>query len=105
MGHVTLVAIARATTRVLKFGYESLRLFGGLGGQRLHLDGLVQERRNPIANALELRLSCIKLSICGPQTRYEWLRLVNMAGCWYICSEDSFLVECSITAIQEVITM
>ena len=24
----------------------------------LHIDGLVQERRNSIANALELRLSC-----------------------------------------------
>ena len=28
-----------------------------------HLDGLVQERRNSIANALELRLFCTKPSI------------------------------------------
>ena len=28
------------------------------------IDGLVQERRNSIANALELRLSCTNLSIC-----------------------------------------
>ena len=31
-----------------------------------HIDGLMQERRNSIANALELRLSCINLPIsCG----------------------------------------
>ena len=30
-----------------------------------HIDGLVQERRNSIANALELRLSCTNPSICG----------------------------------------
>ena len=29
----------------------------------LHIDGLVQERRNSIANALELRLSCTNPSI------------------------------------------
>ena len=29
-----------------------------------HIDGLVQERRNSIANALELRLSCNKPSVC-----------------------------------------
>ena len=28
-----------------------------------HLDGLMQETRNPIANALGLRLSCINPSI------------------------------------------
>ena len=30
-----------------------------------HIDGLVQERRNFIANALELRLSCINPLICS----------------------------------------
>ena len=30
----------------------------------VHIDGLVQERRNSIANALELRLSCTNPSIC-----------------------------------------
>ena len=30
-----------------------------------HFDGLVQERRNSIAYALELRLSCTNLSICS----------------------------------------
>ena len=40
-----------------------------------HIDGLVQERRNSIANALELRLSCTNLSTwpipgpCAPDTR------------------------------------
>ena len=29
-----------------------------------HSDGLVHERRNSIANALELRLSCTNPSIC-----------------------------------------
>ena len=30
---------------------------------RVHIDGLIQERRNSTANALELRLSCINQSI------------------------------------------
>ena len=34
-----------------------------------HFDGLVQERRNSIANALELRLSCINPSIYYPSFR------------------------------------
>ena len=29
------------------------------------IDGLLQERRNSIADALELRLSCTNLSICS----------------------------------------
>ena len=31
----------------------------------VYLDGLVQERRNSIANPLKLRLSCTNLSICN----------------------------------------
>ena len=31
----------------------------------IHINGLVQERRNSIANALELGLSCINPSICS----------------------------------------
>ena len=31
----------------------------------LHIDGLVQEKRNSIANALELRLSCTNSLICN----------------------------------------
>ena len=30
-----------------------------------YTDGLVQERRNSIANALQLRLLCTNLSVCG----------------------------------------
>ena len=33
--------------------------------QQLHIDGLVQERRNSIANALELHLSCTNPSTCA----------------------------------------
>ena len=33
--------------------------------QQHHIDGLIQERRNSIANALELRLSCTNPSICS----------------------------------------
>ena len=38
-------------------------MVGEATGEFLHLDGLVQERRNSTANALELRLSCTKPSI------------------------------------------
>ena len=34
-----------------------------LGWQNFYIDGLVQERRNSIANALELRLPCTNVSI------------------------------------------
>ena len=36
-----------------------------LAWTHLHIDGLVQEKRNSIANALELRLFCINPSICS----------------------------------------
>ena len=37
-----------------------------------HINELVQERRNSIANALELRLSCSNPSICA--TRLQWVQ-------------------------------
>ena len=40
----------------LKFNYQS-------DISLLHIDGLVQERRNSIANALELLLSCTNISM------------------------------------------
>ena len=40
---------------------------------REYLDGLVQERHNSIANALELRLSCTKPPIC-------WILSPNILG-------------------------
>ena len=36
-----------------------------IGPRNCNSDGLVQERRNSIANALELRLSCTNLLICN----------------------------------------
>ena len=36
------------------------------GIDMLNVDGLIKERRNSIANALELRLSCINPSMCFP---------------------------------------
>ena len=47
--------------------FESVFIF------RHDVDGLVQERRNSIANALELRLSCTNSSIC----------LYNDESAWY----------------------
>ena len=44
-----------------------------------HVDGLVQERRNSIANALELHLSCTNPWMC-------WLDLSNIIN---LCSEMS----------------
>ena len=37
-------------------------------GNSPYVNGLVQERRNSIANALELRLSCTNPSMCGGLT-------------------------------------
>ena len=37
------------------------------------MDGLVQKRRNSIANTLELRLSCTNPSICEKLSESEWL--------------------------------
>ena len=36
-----------------------------------HIDGLMQERCNPIANTLELHLSCINPSLCYPMQNYH----------------------------------
>ena len=41
----------------------------------LHLDALVQERRNSIANALELRLSCTNQSV------YQRISLYTHKSC------------------------
>ena len=37
----------------------------------VYIDGLEQERNNPIANALELRLSCTNPSICTSMYKYN----------------------------------
>ena len=38
-----------------------------------YIDGLVQERRNSIANALDLRLSCTNPSICFTRPKLDKL--------------------------------
>ena len=48
--------------------------------QTPYLDGLAQERRNSIANALELCLSCTNPSICC-------LRSLDVSGCRRITSQ------------------
>ena len=40
-----------------------------------YVDGLVQERRNSIANALELRLSCTNLLICSTTCKFSYADL------------------------------
>ena len=40
----------------------------------LYIDVLVQERRNSIANALELHFSCTNPSICVRAFRHQWSR-------------------------------
>ena len=48
----------------------------------LHFNGLVQERRNSIANALELRLSCANPSIYGCISIYKKNKTVQ----WWLCA-------------------
>ena len=47
---------------MLGFTVYSL-LLADMQGDEKHIDGLMQKRRNSIANALELRLFCIKPSV------------------------------------------
>ena len=50
---------------------------------KLHIDGLVQERCNSIANALELRLSCTNPSICAAlEINHELLTKFDYFNCW-----------------------
>ena len=46
-----------------------------------HIDGLVQEKRNTIANALELRLSCTGPSIWLFRVRYGYIRFPISGNC------------------------
>ena len=57
-----------------------------------HIDGLMQERRNSIANALELRLSYTNPSICAfclalatPSFRHE-------SGKWWLVHENTWQI-------------
>ena len=60
-GHVPNVCIYKVCKYLLHAIYSII--FIDTFFAFLHIDGLVQERRNPIANALELRLSCTNPSI------------------------------------------
>ena len=55
------------------------------------IDGLVQERRNSIANALELRLYCINPSICS--NVFPWLQIIVFQLKFYI-SYANYVVYC-----------
>ena len=57
----------------------------------VHTDGLMQERRNSIANALELRLSCTNTSI-SPHTLYLAVSISPMC-------EDNWKLETTITCL------
>ena len=55
----------------------------------LSIDGLVQERRNSTANALELRLSCTNPSIWGiPNVQMVGSHLTRMKGYLFISYSD-----------------
>ena len=46
----------------------------------IHIDGLMQKRRNSIADALELRLFCIRLTMCLLEQWYELSPLFYIDG-------------------------
>ena len=48
---------------------------------RIHIDGLVQKRRNSIAKALELRLSCTKpIDMKAIEIVIEWIVVIGEMG-------------------------
>ena len=55
-----------------------------------YIDALVQERRNCIANALELRFSCTNPSICAVEYLFE-LSVILCLSSWFQVHEISFL--------------
>ena len=78
--HIRMRRFLRVPVRILSSTFSPQGKCGDLGYGCLswvHINGLVHERRNSIANALDLRLACINPSIFWPQ--------------FYICL---FSVEC-----------
>ena len=61
-----------------------------------HIDGLVQERRNSIANALELRLYCTNPLICNKFVSWEWLLFFLLVHYCSWCFYFSVKVELSV---------
>ena len=51
-----------------------------------NIDGLVQETRSSIANALEIRLSCINPSICGSASDESYYIRGSDMKLWWSCS-------------------
>ena len=67
----------------------------------VYIDGLVQERRNSIANALELRFSCTnpsKLFISVQGTMLEQLWLNGFTPYKYICNANNDTATATATA-------
>ena len=60
-----------------------------MGPPQYHIDGLVQERRNSITKALELRLSCTNPSI----SRW-WRILLFSPGSWFPNSSRGWPASC-----------
>ena len=63
-----------------------------------HINGLVQERRNSIANTLELRLSCTNPSISLLPCTYPWV------ACWHQWSKVFSRFVCEGSAIMPFIS-
>ena len=64
--------------------------------QSEHFDGLVQDRRNFIANALELPLSCTYLSICSWGIGNQLVHLENrrsMSKCFSFCANWTIFLQ------------
>ena len=60
------------------YDFPKARCVTEVHGQiRIYIDGLMQKRRNSIANALELRLFCIKPPICECMIVYLYYILLN----------------------------
>ena len=59
-----------------------------------HINGLVQERHNSIANAMELHLSCTNPSMCNKSTSWElFFRLIYYCN-WYFYFSVNGPVKC-----------
>ena len=74
-GHVTLAVVTGTIILMRYLWVKSLNSFEDRASvdeiyewNKLQIDGLVQERRNSIANALELRIFCTNPSKWGAET-------------------------------------
>ena len=52
----------------------------------MYIDGLVQERRNSIANTLELRLSCTEPTTCNRGNGDDLPRTLTLYGHWVMAT-------------------